>query len=456
MKTWQAATGVLLVTGLLQSNGFAQSAILDQLNPLNPNASGLHISNVTLSSSRFSESFSSPSGLGPAAGPSGASAMMLQGAATFNWARITEKSTVSATYSPSYMQQFQLSNYRSFNQSFGVSVMRRLGTKLVLTTSFQGLMSDFTQSLFAPTLYGNLSSTPASFEELVSAMLAGQSSNPGLAQLISTAPVNGNAQTAFLYGGRELSASANASLLYALSSRSSFTVSMQAMRTQFLNAGSSGTSSVGPADLIPATTMGSASAGWNYSLTPRTTLGVNVSSSRVISKFEDAYSTQVSGFIGRTLSTRWFVQAMLGAGYVIPERQTFASYRGAEPEFGGSVGFKFKAQTLLGSYNHTVADSYALGAEATQSSAGAWSWNRPGSSISLSASFGYSHLTGPGLPNVTSWTSQAGFTKRLQSQLVMTASYSYVQYPETLIARTGNLALSGVMVGLSWSPSMRR
>ncbi len=147
---------------------------------------------------------------------------------------------------------------------------------------------------------------------------------------------------------------------------------------------------------------------------------------------------------------------MFGAGYVTPVHQTYAASQGAEPVFGGSVGYKFAAQTLLGSYSRMVSDSYGLGSYATESSTGAWTWNRPGSSMSLSSGFGYSHLTGGAFSNTTSWTAHVTFTRRLPGQMAMNATYSYVQYPETLLLQREDLALSGVMVGLSWSPSARR
>ncbi len=457
MKTWQAVSGILFIGGLFPYTILGQTSVFDQVNPLNPNATGLRLYGVSVSSSYFSQYY--PGLFGGQAGyplaVTSGSSSMLQASASFGWSKLTDKSNFSVTYSPSYVRGLQATNYHSINQSLGLSASRRLTSRWGLAASFQGLFTDFTQLLFAPTLYGNLTGTGSSFDEFASGILTGQSANPGLAQLLGAAPANGSPSTAFLYGGRELSASASVSLLYTQSTRSSFHFSVQGMRTQFLNAGSSGMN-IGPATLIPSTTMGSATMGWSYSLNPRTTASVNVSSSRSVSIFEDGYATQATASIGRTLSTRWFVQAMAGAGYFMPSREKFATPNNGEPVFGFTVGYKFKAQTLLGSYTRTVSDSYGLGASATDSSNGAWTWNRPGSTIMLSGGFGYSRLTGPSFPNTTSWTANANFTKKLTPQLNISASYSYAQYPERVSLQAPNLALSGVMVGLSWSPSTRR
>lgn len=455
---WRALL-ILLLWESFVSNSFGQTSAGAPPNLLTQNISGLRINNVTLSSSYFSESAPGGSGSDSSSlGLSSASATMLDASASFAWSKTGEKSTWSASYSPSYFRQLQPSSSHSFNQSLGVSATRKLSSKLTLAASFQGLMSDFNQLLFASSLYGSLAATPATFDELVSGLVTGQSSNPGLSQVLGLTPVNGSAQTAFLYGGRIFSASAGVSLFYAQSTRSSFHASLEAMRTQFLNTGSSG-STVGPAVLVPATSGASANVGWSYALSTRTTASVDVSSSRALSKFADAYATGITASIGHTLSTRWFVDAFFGAGFVTPVHQTSYSASGSEPVFGASVAYKFNDQTLLGSYTRTASDSYGLGSYATQSGTGAWAWNPRGSSISLSGGFGYSHLTGPASPasiQTTSWTAQASVRKRLQSHLSMSASYSYVQYPEALISSASYLALSGATVGLSWSPSVRQ
>ncbi len=456
------------MSALFPGDSFGQSAIPEVLNPANPNSAGIRVSNVTVSSSYFSQSFPSasfsqsfPSASGsgfPSLGSSSTSATMLEAGASFGWSKRGEKSTFSVTYSPSFVRQFQISNYHSFNQSLGVSATRRLSSKLTMAASFQGLMSDFNQLLFAPTQFGSLSGISASFDELVSGLLTGQSSNTGLSQILALAPVNGSPQTAFLYGGRILSTAASVSLGYAQSTRSTFSASMQVSHTQFSNAGSSG-STLGPAALIPVSNMAGATIGWSYAVTPRTTASVNLSSSRSLSRFADAYATAIAASIGRTLSTRWFVDAFFGAGFVKPVHQMFATSPGPAPDFGGTVAYKFKAQTLLGSYTQTISDSYGLGASSTRSSTGGWTWSPTGSSISVSGGFGYSQLTRPTSPtslNTTSWTANAGLSKKLSSQLFMNASYSYVQFPEALISQGPNLVVNGVMVGLSWSPSARR
>jgi hypothetical protein len=456
MKSWRMAWLALVGSTLFPSSGFGQAGLLGQLDPFSANSSGLHITNVTISSSYFLETVPGASSLGlPATTPDSFSSSMLQGSAAFGWSKATPKSSFSVNYAPSYLRTFHSSDYRSFNQSLGILATRKLGSKLSLSTSFQGILSDFDALLFAPTLYGGLSSVPSTLQELLSAMMLGQSANPALEELLAAAPVNGSPATAFLYGGRELSAAASISLTYAQSARSSFSFSVDGARTQFLNAAANGIT-IQPSSVIPETTTGNAILGWSYSLSPRTTVSIDASANRVFSRFEDEYVTELRGSLGRTLTPHWFVQGIFGTSYVMPLEQRLAGSAGSEPLYGGSIGYKFKAQTLAASYTRTAYDPYGLGAYSDDMSVGGWSWNRPGSSMSLSSSFVYTRMAEPAFPHVTSWSAQASFNRKIQAQLVMSATYSYVQYPERVFVLAPNVALSGVMVALSWSPSFRQ
>jgi hypothetical protein len=458
MKIWRTSL-VLLLWGAFATSIFGQDpqdANRDLLTPLLLNPSGFHIANLSVASSYFHETFPAIPVAGSTAGsPGSLSASTLSASATVGWAKVIEDCNVSVIYSPSYVREYQVSNSHSINQSLGISIFRKLNRKLTVAGSFQGFISDFSQLLFSPTAYSLLTASPATLEELLATTLTGQSGNPLLAQLLSAAQLSGSPQTAFIYGGRALSGAASVSLSYAQSTRSSFNFSMYAVRTQFTNVGGKG-ENVGPTTLIPRTTAAAGSLGWSYALTPRTTISVQASSNRSLSRWAEGYSTQVSGAISRTLTPHWFVTGGGGVAYSIPLHETFKTPTRPVPEFTGSVGYKFGAQTLLASYSQSIYDVYGLGASNTDSGSGGWTWSRPGSSMGFSGSAGYIRVTAPASPSITSWTARAGFTKALPARLSMAASYSYARYPEALLGQAGNFALDGLMVGLNWAPSQRR
>ena len=95
-----------------------------------------------------------------------------------------------------------------------------------------------------------------------------------------------------------------------------------------------------------------------------------------------------------------------GVAFIEPLRATLAVETSAQRQYGVSLGYKLRSNTLLGSFNRSASDIYGLGATATETASGGWAWKRPRSSLSANATFGYSHLIGPAFPN--SGTSAAG------------------------------------------------
>jgi hypothetical protein len=310
-----------------------------------------------------------------------------------------------------------LSGYESWNQSLSISAGRSLTSKWDLALSANGIISDFSQLLFARSQYGSMVSTPATFEDFVAAVMTGTTTNPALNLTANAASVLGSPETAFLYGDRLLTSSASVSASYAYSTRSIFRFGVHGTRVQQFRKGSNLPDNAASSYVVPNTSAGSLDVSWSYSITPRTTAGFNVSSTRTISRFQDAYSSQANVSLGRTISRRWFVQGMVGTGVITPSRQTFAVSRQAQTQYGGSVGYKVYSNTFLGSFMRAVSDVYGIGANTMDTASTAWAWKRPGSSLSVGANAGYSKMNGSAFSNARSWMANASAGKSLTSQI---------------------------------------
>jgi hypothetical protein len=373
-------------------------------------------------------------------------------AASLGWSRAMPKSGISVVYSPAYVQGFYFNSFHELNHSFALNANYALPGKWRISASATAVVSDFSQLLFAPTQYGSIASAPATFDELAAAMLTGNSTNPALASLVSSAPAVTSPGTAYLYGRREFSTATQLNLSYARTGRSTFNISISGVRIQNIDSATSGDHRF----YLPKTMAGSGSFGWSYALSPRTQIGASVSAGRTLSSYLDAYTTTANASIGRTMSRRWFLQASGGAGYITPVYQARPVPRNVQYLFNGGVGFKTYAHTFLASYSRNILDTYGLGAGATESSSGSWSWKRPGQSISLFATFGYMRLVGPAFPNTGSWTESAGASRAMGQHFAVSASYAHVTLPAVLALLTSNLSEQGVTLSLSWSPSVRR
>ncbi len=433
----------------------AQSFEPYYFNPLSTKGPGLHLHSVNVSASINSGTRD----LGvPDVVPPGQNGVVsiVQAGGVIGWARAGSDSNISVTYSPSFSRGTTLLHFRSFNHALSVSGGRKLRPRLGLNGSLNVIAMDYNQLLNGSTPLGNLAGTPATFEDLSAAIITGNSQNPQLNGLTGLSPVVSSPETSFLYGVRHLSMSAGMSLSYELSTRSHLNGGVSVGRSQVLGDQERAVVPGLPlAAQLRHTTGMTGGAGWSYSLTPRDSLSVGVSTSRVFSDYQDAFVSQVSASFGRRFNERWFATGMVGMGLFNPFRETLTQGAFRRLEWGASVGYKVYAHTFLGSYTDLVSDVFGLGARSSITSGGAWSWKRPGLNTSLSSTFGYSQLVGAAFPNFGSWSASLGVGHALTSHTVLSVSYRYSQFPRYVYFYSPSNSVSGLMSSLSWSPSAR-
>jgi len=180
--------------------------------------------------------------------------------------------------------------------------------------------------------------------------------------------------------------------------------------------------------LVPRAITANAGVSVSYALSPRTEVGLNMSSSRAFSSIQDAYTTSASGFIGRTIGRRWFAQVHGGGGFITNLHSHYPSGAGTSPVFGGSLGYRTSAHGFLGSYDHTLGQSYGVGAAGMTSIAAAWNWWRPGHHWGLNRSYMRQEFSKGAFGNVQGWRAAFGLTRQLGDHLVLETAYTYGAY----------------------------
>jgi hypothetical protein len=442
-----------LVAGAPVVSGQTSAAF--NFNPIAP-VRGVQLTGVSVYSGYFSAG--APTGFAaPVQSPflRGPSAMG-GAAATFGGARTGEISSFAWSYSPSYFNLFyadhEIDNHGSLNHRMDVSWRRRLGAKWSLSTSLNGFIANLEQLYFNPSALSDVAAIPTTFDDLAAAMLAGKFTDAQLASLLTGAPLPSTAEQGYLYGTRILSAGANVGLSWAHSERTSVSVTLSGNRVQHLNGvGTSGDSPGGGVHL-PQMTSATATVGWSYSLSPRTQFGANASSTRTFSSLQQGYATHAGVSVGRTMSTRWYVQGRAGIGKFLYSHQLYAAPKAVQYTYGGSLGFKTYTQTFLAAYDRSLGDTYGLGSGTTSSLRGAWAWSRPGASWGVSAYVGFQELHNPSFQNTRSWRAGAGCGRRLRAHFSVAANYVYAQIPVDLRTAGSDLTQNGVSVSLTWSP----
>lgn len=372
------------------------------------------------------------------------------GSATFAWTKLGERSTFSMNYTPSYTGQIRYSSLNALNHAFSLNATRKLARRWSFNFSVAGDLSSLQQSLFSPTTLSNVASVPSTFDDLAAAMLSAKfTNNPQLASVLTSAPLAQSPLLTLLYGQRIFTSSAQISLSHSYSPRLSVTFSGGGVRTQPVSDGQVSTANT---SLIANTTSGNASVAISYSFSPLTQLGGTVTTNRISSSIQDAYTTTSLATLGRTLGRRWFMQIHGGVGVSNPVRQTsFALSTKPEPVAGGSLGFKTLSYTLLGAYDRTVSDSYGLGASTSSTATASWRWRPPRRAWWLESSVGWQQLGGNALTNTSGWNTSEGFGRAVGAHLALHTQYAYLHYSGQLSAY--RFSQSAVRVSLVWTPN---
>jgi hypothetical protein len=429
----------------------AQSPAAGNLNPLENRRGGFHLYNVT----GFVgwESVASPYGSGyllPSTSGLGGDETY-GAAATVGWTRPTERSNISLMYTASYGGRVRYSDWNAVNHFITLSANRQLSRKWNVGLSGTSVISTYDQLLFSPTLFGSLSAAPGTFDDLASAVLAGKYTNDQLASLLTGAPVIESPSRTLLFGNRVFSNSAAINVGYAHSQRLSFQFSAGAGETQHLR--DKGPEASQYPYLIPHASYGSASVGASYALSPKTQVGVTMSANRGFSRIQNAYTTYGTGYIGRTIARHWFARVHGGAGFITNLDSRYpAGDGGIRPVAGASLGYRSYANTLMGSYDRVLGQSYGVGAADTTIISAAWHWWRPGRTWGLTSSYTKEQLRNSVFGDVDGWRAAFGATRMLGRHAMAETQYSYASY----IGRSGLAPYksdqSAVQLSVSWVP----
>jgi hypothetical protein len=449
----------LLCLAVIPSALWSQTGIASNFNPLASN-SAIRLEGVSVYGG--ASTGGAPLGFDtPAPLPFLGSSVVVGAAASFGGSRSGEKTSLTWSYSPSYFTNVysrgNSSNHGTLNHRAGVSWGRKLGNKWNLTASGSGVITNLEQLYFNTGPVSAALAIPTTFQDLATGVLTGKFTDPQLATLLTGTPLQASSEQGYLYGNRLLSATANVAISWSPSTRHSVSLSMGGSRTQHLSDNRSEDAGTPPSNrFLQETTTASVGISWSYSLSPRTQVGVGVTSSRTFSPLQQGSASNTSFSVGRILTSRWFVQGSGGVGVLAYSHNTYGTPKTVSTVFGGGLGFKTAAHTFLGSYNRSIGDVYGLGSSYTSGATGSWNWRIPGSGWSLSANIGYQKMSNSAFTNTRSWRTGAGVARSLGSHLFLGAQYSHSQLPADLYVGGAENSQTGLSFSLTWSPQHYR
>jgi hypothetical protein len=345
--------------------------------------------------------------------------------AVVGYSRFGERSGLQITYTPSYMASLQRAGGRSDSHMLLINWQRKLTPMLTWTVSGSGNISWFDEAIFRPTTLASIVASPATLDDIASAMNSGESADMASA-MVMTVPAGVDSPAGLLlYGSRMLTSAVQTGFNYSRSSRLTMRVSLAGSWTEALE-DSSRESDTKPQYLLPRSTAATADIGFRYSLTPRTQIGADMSTARIFSDIEDSYASDANFFLSHTVGSRLFFQLHGGAGIITPVRQSIPIVRKPQLETGGGLGYKASTQTFLLSVDRSISDSYGFGAASSLSVAGTWNWKRPGSHWTATGDVGEQWLNGAAVHNFNSWRANVGISRNMGPHTAISMQYAYL------------------------------
>jgi hypothetical protein len=417
-------------TDALQPQSVIVQQAADSAAPVYKQPSGPRLLNVSVTSTYYSAGLPEGSAI---PGATLDSDVAIGGSAALGYGWSTSRTSFSITYTGSYSGRVRYSSWSTMSHALSAQFRHNITPRLAFDTSATGNLINLDQFAFTPSPLASLTSAPASFDELATAVTRGSAANPILNSLLSTAtPVNVPAGL-LLYATRTLTTSVRAGMTYQRSPRSAWYVNALGTRAQIA---SQGTASASPTSLVstpflPQTTSVGADVGMSYSLSPQTQIRGDFTLIRTLSAYDNLSTNAASLSVSRTIGRSWFFSVQGGTGFNSSDRNVASRSTGPQYLAGSTIGFTTHNHTFTAAYSRTLGSSFTYGAFSSQVTQAAWQWSRPGHSWSLSASFQRQTFDGGLFSGAEGWQALANFTQRLNRGLVSQLGYAYVHYSTT-------------------------
>jgi hypothetical protein len=371
---------------------------------------------------------------------------------TVGWQRFHGKFNASARYTGGYSGDALNTTVNHMNHNATFNASRTLGKKWTVDFFGNAQVVTIEQYIFQPSALGNISLSQPTAADLAAAMSIGQFSNSQAGLQLGGAMLGYAPNSAALLGYHLLIYGTQASISYQHSSRLSFSLASLAAGGQHL----SGSDIVRTNYAVPKTLGGNFGVTMDYALTPRTEISVSGLGNYTRSTYQRAVAAGGTFSISRKMSTHWFVRATGGATRMETIDQVAGHVPAMQSTYGGSLGYRARTHTFVGSFLHSGYDQSTGMIGSNNNTQAAWSWRDPRRSWGLGALYSRNVTTSTGFSELYGWRVQATYTQSLPMNLVMTASFSYLNSRGLYLNLPNEVHVDGARIALGWVPNRRR
>ena len=373
---------------------------------------------------------------------------LMTGSFTIGFTKPGRKSKFSVMYTPTYRASRRYSDFNGWNHSLAIGINRpiQLAPRLTLDFGVSGNVIDFRQFVFAPNSAAGISldslnPTPASGA-------TGAAPEP-VSQLVGLNPLADPGKGVF-YGTRFATYVGQGIMSYSYSRRLNISFGGGLARTQMLAHG--GTDASGARFEIPHTSAVQANLTMDYSLSRATNLGLNASTNRTLSSFQDAYISSFRGYVSRRFARRWFTTLQTGIGLISPVRQSVSQPKGPQWINSGMLGLRLGQHGFAASVDRSAGDAYGIGAGSVLTASGSWRWQPRSRNWALFASFGEERMRHSAVTDLTGWRASGGLGRRLGEGVNLQIQQSYFTYTGMLLNKLYSFQVHAAMLSIVWAP----
>lgn len=430
----------------------AQSGFLRYFEAPPEAPSGFRLEGVTFSSGYYSAvlPFGSTALLGPNTPVFGADMVNIV-SGSFTYFRRSPTSVFEIVYTPSYERNLRNEQLNTLNHNLSIVLSHPVQLRPRLTVDFSANAGVVSARQY---LFGTRPGEPApGISDPLAGATAGTSAVDALAATTAGGVPIDAATRQLFYGDKVLEAGLHSTFSYSWSPRLRVSVSLGASRYQHLNDFSR--AGLPPqSGIVRQTTTGDVGTGLSYSLSPRTNIGMNVDTSRSFSRLQQGFVTTSTFSVSRKMSPNWYLRGFTGVALVNVAGNLPG--RGKQPQYvlGGSVGVEKRGHTFVLSPQRTITNTYGVAYDTTEVR-GSWSWQSQAHVWLLSSSVGYQRLADSVKSRVDARQGTFAVGRRLASQLVGQAQFTYLFYSGRVDLRPYDFSQRAVLFSLSWIPSGR-